>query len=127
MGFFDDAIAWARGQIHDAAPSFIVYQTDSDSLALKATKGASEFQAEAGDDFAAEDHTIDFLIDPTKLVAAGTPFKPKAGHEIHELDGEGGNLVAKYRVTALPGVPPWTWSGQSRAMMRIHSRQIGDE
>ncbi|MEW4566120.1 hypothetical protein AB1K70_26620 [Bremerella sp. JC770] len=127
MSFFNDAISWAREQIHATAPVFIVYRTDGDSLPMTATKGASDFQAEAGDEYAAEDHTIDFLVNPADLVAASTSFKPKAGHEIDELDGEGGNVVATYRITALPGVPPWAWSGQSRAMMRIHTRQVGDE
>lgn len=127
MGYFDNAISWARNQIHAAAPVYIVYRTGSDSLAITATKGGSEFQSETEDNYASEDHTIDFLINPADLVAASTSFKPKAGHEIDELDGEGGNVVATYRITALPGVPPWAWSGQSRAMMRIHTRQLGDE
>ena len=124
MGYIDDAIAWAREQL---PKTYIVYRTDSDSLPMTATKGGSDFQSEAGDEYAAEEHTIDFLVDPADLVAASTGFKPAAGHEIDELDGEGGSVIATYRITALPGVPPWAWSGQSRAIMRIHTRQIGDE
>ena len=127
MGLLDDAIGWAREQIHAAAPTYVVYRTGSDSLPIVATKGGSEFQSETEDNYASEDHTIDFLIDPTNLVAASTQFKPKAGHYIDELDGEGGNVVATFKVTALPGVRPWAWSGQSRQMIRIHTRQHGDD
>ncbi|MEW4451295.1 hypothetical protein AB1L30_01290 [Bremerella sp. JC817] len=127
MGLFDNAIAWARDQIHAAAPTHIVYRTQVASLPLVATKGGSQFEAETADNYATEEKMIDFLVDPAKLIDAGTAFKPEAGHEIDELDGEGGTVVAKYRIAATPGVPPWEPSGQSRAMIRIHTRQISHE
>lgn len=122
MGF-EAEVQWLREQIEKAAPSYIVFRTpDGESKALTATKGGTDFESDQMEGYASETNTIDFLVDPDLL-----PRRPAAGDEIDELDAEGGNKIATYRIAPEPGVNAWEWAGQTRKMMRIHTKQVGDD
>lgn len=122
MGF-EAEVQWLREQIEKAAPSYIVFRTpDGESKALTATKGGTDFESDQMEGYASETNTIDFLVDPDLL-----PRRPAAGDKIDELDAEGGNKIATYRIVPEPGVNAWEWAGQTRKMMRIHTKQVGDD
>lgn len=119
----DAHIEWLRDQIHKAAPTYVVFETtDGERVSLTVTKGGSDFESDQQDEYACETNTIDFLVNPNDL-----PRKPRAGDKIEELDDEGGNVIATYLIVPEAGVNAWEWAGQSRKMMRIHTKQVGDE
>ena len=120
---FGDEIEWLREQIHAVAATYVVFETiDGTRVPLIATKGATDYQFDAGDGYASQTHVIDFLVNPADL-----PARPKSGDRIDELDGEGGQVIASYVVAPEPGTNAWSWSGQARKMMRIHTKQMGND
>ncbi len=115
MGFLENGAAWLESQRHDHLSVPAVYlRRNGDVIQLKATLGKTLFRAENEYGITIRTESRDFLISAEIL-----PYEPERGDSIL-YDGR------RYEVLAPNGEPVWRWSGTSKFVKRIHTKEIGE-
>lgn len=119
--FLTNATAWLAKTVRQAEPTRIRYSRGEYFVVIAdAVKGGSDFETAEADELHVNIRSIDWHIDPAKLVLNGSQTLPKRSDVIEELD-DAGNTTDTYAVSGEPGVPEYEWDSQYRNMLRVHS------
>lgn len=108
--------AWLAGQLKTAAATPVVFVRGGSAVEVKATIGASSFEAADQSGVIERWESRDFIID-----AADLPFgEPQRGDKVVEtVDG----IPITYDVASPRGVPLWRYGDAFRKTARIHTVQ----
>ncbi|GAB6184516.1 hypothetical protein [Thermopirellula anaerolimosa] len=121
----DDGLAWLaeRLKVHASRP--VIYRRGTDETTVQAIVGRTLLKLDDGYGGVRMEWTDrDFLIAADDLILAGQKALPRRGDQIRETTG-GKTLV--YEVLAPGSEPEWRWSDPHRRLLRIHTKQIGEE
>ena len=124
MDLLEQGAAWLEDQRHQHLTRTVTYQRGSDTVALAATIGRTEF--EQADEFGVIHKTEarDYLVRTADLILAGAQTLPKAGDRIRETEG---TQTFVYEVMAPGGEPPFRYSDPYRKALRIHTKHVVTE
>ncbi|WP_460182247.1 hypothetical protein [Thermopirellula anaerolimosa] len=121
----DDGLGWLAEKLKAHASRPIVYRRGADEVTVQAIVGRTLLKLDDGYGGVRMEWTDrDFLIAADDLILAGRRTLPKRGDQIRE-NQDGKTLV--YEVLAPAGQPEWRWSDPHRKLLRIHTKQIGEE
>ncbi len=121
----DDGLAWLAEKLQAHASRPVVYRRGADEVTVQAIVGRTLLKLSDGYGGVRMEWTDrDFLIAAEDLILAGQKTLPQRGDQIRETTG-GKTLV--YEVLAPAGEPEWRWSDPHRRLLRIHTKQIGEE
>ncbi len=116
---------WLAEKLRAHASRPVVYRRASDEVTVEAIVGRTLLKLDDGYGGVRMEWTDrDFLIAADDLILAGQKTLPRRGDQIRETTG-GKTLV--YEVLAPGSEPEWRWSDPHRKLLRIHTKQIGEE
>lgn len=113
-------LAWLSDQLHAHASRPITYRRGAQQVALQATLGRKDFEADTHEGrlyFRAND----FLVRSADLVLGGQSTRPERGDRI-DVDFDGS--IATFEVLAHDGIPPWEYSDPHQQTLRIHTKKV---
>jgi hypothetical protein len=113
-------LAWLADQLHAHAARPIMYRRGTQQIALNATLGRKEFEADTHEG-RLYFRSNDFLVRAADLTFGGQPVLPERGDQIDmSFDGS----LATFEVLAHDGIPPWEFSDPHQQMLRIHTKKV---
>lgn len=115
MDMLQKGLAWLNRQRETYLADEISYTRNccGETLMIPATKGSTLFRSEDSYGVVIRVRSVDFIVSASAL-----GFAPDRGDEI-----VCNNRI--YEVLAPNKEPVWRWSGNSREMIRIHTKEIG--
>lgn len=119
-----EGLAWLTEELLAHASRPVVYQRGTDTVTVNAVVGRTLLKL--SDDYGGvtmQWTDRDFLIAAEDLVL-GEKTLPQRGDQIRETR-EGKTLV--YEVLAPGSEPEWRWSDPNHMLLRIHTKQVGEE
>jgi len=120
-----DGAVWLDGMRNDHLTVAVVYSRGSDSVAVQATIGSTDFRLDDGTGASVRYVSRDFLIRTADLVLDGSAIEPRRGDEIQETKG---GVVYTHEVMGPDNDEPvWRYSDSDRLVMRIHTKQTDYE
>lgn len=121
----DDGLAWLAEQLKAHASRTVVYRRGTDEVTVQALVGRTLLKLDDGYGGVRMEWTDrDFVIAADDLVLGGEKTLPQRGDQVREtVDGKA--LV--YEVLAPGSEPEWRWSDPHRRLLRIHTKQVGEE
>ncbi len=122
---FLEGMTWLADQLKEHAAQPVVYRRGSAEVVVSATFGRTLLKLEDGYGGVRMEWTDrDFLIQADDLLLGGTTTVPQRGDVIRETQG---TRILVYEVMAPGREPPWRWSDPFRKVLRIHTKQVGQE
>lgn len=123
MSMVSNGLAWLKQQLTAHAGQAVVYRAGSVEIDIDdAVLGASEYDAEDAAGVTVRVEVVDWLIDPDQLEIDDEPFNPQPGHRIEQTIA---GTLRRFEVQNLGRDQGcWRWSGPSRNLYRIHTREI---
>lgn len=115
------AAIWLEAQRTQHATRTVTYRRESDTVAVAATIGHTEFQVDDGYGVLTKVESRDFLILAAALVLGGIQVVPERGDRIEETVG---TVTYVYEVMAPGKEPPFRYSDPYRLTLRIHTKQV---
>lgn len=116
---------WLGEKLKACASRPVVYRRGSDEVTVEAILGRTLLKLDDGYGGVRMEWTDrDFLIVAEDLVLGGQRTLPKRGDQIRETQ-DGKTLV--YEVLAPGSEPEWRWSDPHRKLLRIHTKEVGQE
>jgi len=121
----DDGLAWLAEQLKAHASRTVVYRRGTSEVTVQALVGRTLLKLDDGYGGVRMEWTDrDFVIAADDLVLGGEKTLPQRGDQVREtVDGQA--LV--YEVLAPGSEPEWRWSDPHRRLLRIHTKQVGEE
>jgi len=121
----DDGLAWLAEQLKAHASRTVVYRRGTSEVTVQALVGRTLLKLDDGYGGVRMEWTDrDFVIAADDLVLGGEKTLPQRGDQVREtVDGKA--LV--YEVLAPGSEPEWRWSDPHRRLLRIHTKQVGEE
>lgn len=121
----ETANQWLAAKLKAHASRPVIYRRGTDEVTVQAIVGRTLLKLSDGYGGVRMEWTDrDFLIAAEDLILGGQKTLPQRGDQIRETAG-GKTLV--YEVLAPGGEPEWRWSDPHRRLVRIHTKQIGEE
>ncbi len=115
MGLLESGAEWLESRRHELLTVPAVYvRRSGERHEVRATLGKTLFRAENEYGITIRSESRDFLISAEEL-----PHEPERGDSVL-YDGR------RYEVLAPNGEPVWRWSGTSKFVKRIHTKEIGE-
>jgi hypothetical protein len=96
----------------------IIYSRETESVALAAIKGKTEYPTEKHGASIIEVTDADFLIDAAELTLGGVKIEPQRGDRIEEIDADGKRTA--YTVFNLPNERCFR---ETAGMLGIHTKK----
>ena len=116
---------WLAEKLKAHASRTVAYRRGADEVTVQAIVGRTLLKLDDGYGGVRMDWTDrDFLIAADDLILGGQKTLPRRGDQIRET-AAGKTLV--YEVLAPGSEPEWRWSDPHRRLVRIHTKQIGEE
>ena len=113
-------LAWLADQLHAHASRPITYRRGVQQVALNATLGRKDFEADAHEG-RLYIRANDFLVRAADLVLGGQLALPERGDQIDvNFDG----ATATFEVLGQDGIPPWEFSDPHQQVLRIHTKKV---
>lgn len=121
----DAGLGWLAEKLKRHASRPVVYRRASDEVTVPAIIGRTLLKLDDGYGGVRMEWTDrDFLIAADDLILGGRRTLPKRGDQILETrDGK----TRGYEVLAPAGEPEWRWSDPHRKLLRIHTKDVGEE
>lgn len=123
--FLKTGAQWLARTQRKHCASDVTYQRNDSAIAVRATRGRSEWEVTDEIGVLTRAESRDFLIDVADLVIDGEPAEPAVGDRVLDSvvpDDDSG----VYEVAApASGLPPWKWADEHRITYRIHAKYIG--
>ena len=121
----DDSLGWLAEKLKAHASRPVLYRRGTDEVAVQAIIGRTLLKLDDGYGGVRMEWTDrDFVIVAEDLVLGGQRTLPKRGDRILETDG---SQTRMYEVLAPGNEPEWRWSDPHRRLLRIHTKQVGEE
>jgi hypothetical protein len=121
----DSGLGWLAEKLKAHASRPVVYRRGTHEITVQGIIGRTLLKLDDGYGGVRMEWTDrDFLIAAEDLVLGGQKTLPRRGDQIRETAG-GKTLV--YEVLAPGSEPEWRWSDPHRKLLRIHTKQIGEE
>lgn len=121
----EDGLDWLAAKLKAYVSRPVVYRRGAENATVQAIIGRTLLKLDDGYGGVRMEWTDrDFLIVAEDLTLGGQKTLPQRGDQIRETQG-GKTLV--YEVLAPAGEPEWRWSDPHRKLLRIHTKQIGEE
>ncbi len=119
-------MAWLAEKLKAHASRPVVYRRGTDEVVVQAIIGRTLLKLDDGYGGVRMEWTDrDFLIVAEDLILGGQRTLPERGDQIWETLEDGTTLI--YEVLAPGSEPEWRWSDPHRKLLRIHTKQIGEE
>ena len=113
-------LAWLADQLHAHASRPITYRRGVQQVALNATLGRKDFEADTHEGRLYV-RANDFLVRAAELVLGGQLALPERGDQIDvNFDG----ATATFEVLGQDGIPPWEFSDPHQQVLRIHTKKV---
>ena len=113
-------LAWLADQLHAHASRPITYRRGGQQVALNATLGRKDFEADTHEG-RLYIRANDFLVRAADLVLGGQLTLPERGDQIDvSFDG----ATATFEVLGQDGIPPWEFSDPHQQVLRIHTKKV---
>ena len=113
-------LAWLADQLHAHASRPITYRRGVQQVALNATLGRKDFEADTHEG-RLYIRANDFLVRAADLVLGGQLALPERGDQIDvNFDG----ATATFEVLGQDGIPPWEFSDPHQQVLRIHTKKV---
>lgn len=115
--------AWLATMFKSYAAHTVTYVRGEQTVDVLATVGSTTFDVEKS--FGVESYEArDFLLTPADLVLGEITITPAKGDQVKEtIDG----VVVVYEVMAPGNESVWGYCDAGRAMLRVHTKQVGVE
>jgi len=111
---------WLADQLKTHAGRTVTYRRGTDTVAVTATIGRTEFEVDDEFGVLRKIESRDFLILAADLVLNGQAVLPERGDEIDETQG---GVTYTYEVMAPGKEPHFRYSDPYRKTLRIHTKQ----
>jgi hypothetical protein len=116
---------WLAAKLKAHASRPVVYRRGAAEVAVQATIGRTLLKLDDGYGGVRMEWTDrDFLIPAADLVLGAVVVLPERGDVIRETVGA---ATFVYEVMAPGKEPAWRWSDVYRKVLRIHTKQVGEE
>jgi hypothetical protein len=113
-------LAWLADQLHAHASRPITYRRGVQQVALNATLGRKDFEADTHEG-RLYIRANDVLVRAADLVLGGQLALPERGDQIDvNFDG----ATATFEVLGQDGIPPWEFSDPHQQVLRIHTKKV---
>ena len=113
-------LAWLADQLHAHASRPITYRRGVQQVALNATLGRKDFEADTHEG-RLYIRANDFLVRAADLMLGGQLTLPERGDQIDvNFDG----ATATFEVLVQDGIPPWEFSDPHQQVLRIHTKKV---
>ncbi len=121
----ETAAQWLAEKLKAHASRPVVYRRGADEVTVEAIVGRTLLKLDDGYGGVRMEWTDrDFLIAAEDLILGGQRTLPQRGDQIREpQDGK----IVVYEVLAPGSEPEWRWSDPHRKLLRIHTKQVGEE
>ncbi len=113
-------VAWLVGMLQEHASQPVVYQRGSQSVAVRATIGRTDWDTQTREGYSEHFVSRDYMIPVASLVIDGSAIEPEKGDRIVETVG---GQVKTYEVLGQSGVPPAELD-RYRLQWRVHTKEI---
>lgn len=121
----DSGASWLAGVQKAHAAVTVAYHRGSESVAVDATRGSTEFEVNDDRGHMTRVESHDWMIDAVDLVLDGEQIEPDRGDTIRLILGGETHL---YQVSAFAvGGVVWSWWDRGRRRYRIHTKYVGTE
>lgn len=117
MGLLDSGMTMLENTLFLSDGRTVTYSRGTDSVAIAALIGQTEFASDSGDSGAVSFKSRDFIVIADELDFGGGQLTPEAGDTI--LDGDD-----TYEVMRIPGQQPFRRSGPSEQILRIYTKLV---
>lgn len=115
--------AWLATMFKSHAAHTVTYVRGEQTVDVLATVGSTTFDVEKS--FGVQSFEArDYLVTPADLVLGGVTITPAKGDQVKETIG--GTIVV-YEVMAPGTEAVWGYCDAGRAMLRVHTKQVGVE
>jgi hypothetical protein len=122
---FEAGATWLAGQLKQHASQEVTYSRGGGSVVLRATAGPQPLRLTGQyGAVTVEWSNTDWVIPAADLVIGGQQATPEPGDKIRRVMG---GVVYVFEVLAPRGEPVWRYSDAHRAMIRVHTKQVGVE
>lgn len=121
MNALASAVDWLTRQRDASLAESVVYRRGAESVELRATIGATNFEQVDDLGVVTRVRSKDFIVRTGDALLGGQPFEPRRGDRIEQAIGDG---VRVFEVMSAFGNPPWRWTDGHETSMRIHTKQV---
>ena len=116
---------WLAERLKAHASRPVIYRRGADAVTVQAIVGRTLLKLDDGYGGVRMEWTDrDFLIAADDLILGGQKTLPRRGDQIRETAA---SKTLVYEVLAPGSEPEWRWSNPHRRLLRIHTKQIGEE
>lgn len=116
---------WLAEKLKAHASTPVLYRRGAEEVTVQAVIGRTLLKLDDGYGGVRMEWTDrDFLIAAEDLVLGGQPALPMRGDQIRETQ-DGKTMI--YEVLAPGNEPEWRWSDPHHRLLRIHTKQVGEE
>lgn len=115
------AVSSLNAALQSAAGVAVTYRRSSDTVAITAIPGSTDFEVVGPDGVVETFESRDWIIDAEDLVLASTTVLPVKGDEIDETVG---SETHTYRVLSPGGGAVYRFSDQYRKVLRVHTKLV---
>lgn len=118
-GYLSDGMTWLADTLDEQVGVSLTYTRGVTSATVTGGIGQTSFETDS--EFGVlKIEARDYLITAARLTAAGFG-EPQRGDRITETQG---SATVTHEVLDMPGIPPFSYSDQSRQRLRIHTKRI---